>query len=524
MEVCRESKNGIVFGEKITGVYLFLLFTVFPLAVHWGYSDILMVKTGIFYLLTGSYSLFIIFFLIKNFKNYADSFLHVHFSFMDSLIVCFGLELMVSWLFCLDKKGQFFGIYGRNLGFLAYFFCVLLFYFVTRFLCFSQYILTGLLAAGAVVGMIAVCNFLGFDPLSMYQQFETNPDFMSTMGNINTLSAYLGLLVPFGMVLFCVSSEIMSKAVYGGFCLWGFLGMTAANSDSAFLTVGAAFVLLLLLGKKKENGICFVLLGLEFSLANFGMAVLRQMRGEVHCIAVRQGIPKLFLDIRVNLPLAVFFGILLLGFYICNMWKKDSEKYWFFWRKCMIALLLAVFLLLLAVIFYVNWNFGRKEAREYLGSFYRYFYFSGSWGTKRLRIWRAALTVFGRMPILRKLIGMGPAGFYSAAQTYLTAGELHIFDGQGILIDTHNVYLQILVSFGIIGFFLYFGIFVFACVQFFRKAGTKSYMLAFAVLEIAYLIQALANNAHIYIDPLVFALTAVGIHLCKRKEKCYGSI
>ena len=39
----------------LTGIYITLLFILFPLAIHHGYTDILTVKTNIFYILTGSY-------------------------------------------------------------------------------------------------------------------------------------------------------------------------------------------------------------------------------------------------------------------------------------------------------------------------------------------------------------------------------------------------------------------------------------------------------------------------------------
>ena len=55
---------------------------------------------------------------------------------------------------------------------------------------------------------------------------------------------------------------------------------------------------------------------------------------------------------------------------------------------------------------YVNVAWTKHEAQEQLGALYSYLYFSNAWGTKRLRIWRAALEIYMRMSIPKKLIGV----------------------------------------------------------------------------------------------------------------------
>ena len=511
--------------EKASGWYLFLLFTVFPLAIYQGYTSILTIKTTVFFLFTGIYILVVVFELIRTKKKDSDKLLKQDVSVTDYLILGFGVEVCLSWLFCLEKKAQFFGIYGRNMGLAAYLLCVFMYFFVSRYLRFSQYILTGLLSAAAAVSLIGFCNHLGFDPLSVYSVFDAKSDFVSTMGNMNTFSAYLSLLVPFGMTLFCVSRERRSKFVYGIFCFCGFLGMIAANSDSAYLTVGAAFFILLWWSGKKYAGEYFAVLMLEFASAHLVAGFLRKIRGESNCMTLRMGLPKFFLDVRIGICLFLLSLLTVSVFYVCRFQKKDAQKIWNHLRKGMIFIIAVMVVLLFIAVFYINLNWEKAEAKAYLGGLYRYLYFSNSWGTKRLQIWKAALLIFGRIPFLKKFIGMGAAGFYSAAQIYLTPVELQVFEQQGRLIDAHNVYLQFLIVFGILGLVLFIGIFVSVLFRFYKKGQTENYMLAFAMFELAFLLQAVVNNAHIYIDPLIFALTAVGINLCQeRGEEDYESI
>lgn len=523
MDKSVRQKNHI--KEKASGWYLFLLFTVFPLAVYQGYTNILTIKTIVFFLFTGIYILAVVCDLIRTKDRKIRIFLQQDVSVTDYLILGFGMEVCLSWMFCLEKKAQFLGIYGRNMGLAAYLFCVLMFCFISRYLQFSQYMITGLLSAAAAVSLIGFCNYLGYDPLSVYSVFDAESDFLSTMGNINTLSAYLGLFIPFGMTLFCVSREKRSKFVYGAFCLCGFFGMIAANSDSAYLTVGAAFILLLWWSGKKYAGKYFAILILEYASANCAAGLFRQIRGESNCMTLRAGLPRFLLDVRINICLLLLSLLILIFFHICEVQKKDAQKIWNHLRKGMVFIVAGMFVLLFIAVLYINLNWDKAEAREYLGGLYRYLYFSNSWGTKRLRIWKAALLMFWRMPFFKKMIGMGPAGFYSAARLYLTPAERQAFEQQGRLVDAHNVYLQSLIVFGILGVILFIGFFVSALCRFWQKGQTEYYMIAFAMLVIAFLLQAVVNNAHIYIDPLIFALTAIGINLCREKgEKGYGSV
>lgn len=108
------------------------------------------------------------------------------------------------------------------MGLLAVICSVLLYLTVRATLQFKQYVINGILAAGMVVCSLAVINHLGFDPLSAYVGFEADTKFLSTLGNRNTLAAYIALLLPFGMtLLWSVSSgnrkSIMESSVLSDF-------------------------------------------------------------------------------------------------------------------------------------------------------------------------------------------------------------------------------------------------------------------------------------------------------------------
>ena len=501
----------------LTGIYITLLFILFPLAIHHGYTDILTVKTNIFYILTGSYLfLMCIYFLTREShteKKFWDSR-----SVSDFFALGFLVTAVISWLCNGNKKEQFFGTYGRNMGLLAVICCVLLYLTVRATLQFKQYVINGILAAGMVVCSLAVINHLGFDPLSAYVGFEADTKFLSTLGNRNTLAAYIALLLPFGMTLFMVGKQWKSKIYYGIFCFIGFLGMTAADSDSAYLVTGVTFLVLLLLAKGAEEGFYLITLVSVYSVSELLFVLLRRIRGAASCLYLHGGIPEMLLDVRINLALFVITLILLFTENILWKQKKDAKVFWKWFRIVMLSVTAVFAAGVVIFMIYVNVAWTKHEAKEQLGALYSYLYFSNAWGTKRLRIWRAALEIYMRMSIPKKLIGVGPAGFYFASQTYLSAEELAVFTKQGQLIDAHNEYLQYLVTYGIAGVILFIG-FLFTTVRYLFKVGKeKPYVLAFAMSGVGFLVQAVVNNAHIYIDPLAVVLLAMGMCYAYQKN------
>lgn len=501
----------------LTGIYITLLFILFPLAIHHGYTDILTVKTNIFYILTGSYLfLMCIYFLTREShteKKFWDSR-----SVSDFFALGFLVTAVISWLCNGNKKEQFFGTYGRNMGLLAVICSVLLYLTVRATLQFKQYVINGILAAGMVVCSLAVINHLGFDPLSAYVGFEADTKFLSTLGNRNTLAAYIALLLPFGMTLFMVSKQWKSKIYYGIFCFIGFLGMTAADSDSAYLVTGIMCLVSLLLAKETEEGFYLITLISVYSVAELLFVLLRKIRGKESCLYLHGGLPEMLLDVRINLALFVITLILLLTGYMLWKQKKDIKVFWKWFRIVILSITAVLASGLMIFVIYVNVAWTKHEAKEQLGALYSYLYFSNAWGTKRLRIWRAALEIYMRMSIPKKLIGVGPAGFYFASQTYLSAEELAVFTKQGQLIDAHNEYLQYLVTYGIAGAILFIG-FLFTTVRYLFKVGKeKPYVLVFAMSGVGFLVQAVVNNAHIYIDPLAFVLLAMGMSFVNEEK------
>lgn len=84
------------------------------------------------------------------------------------------------------------------------------------------------------------------------------------------------------MTLFMVGKQWKSKIYYGIFCFIGFLGMTAADSDSAYLVTGVTFLVLLLLAKGAEEGFYLITLVAIYSVSElFICAFTKDQRSSI---------------------------------------------------------------------------------------------------------------------------------------------------------------------------------------------------------------------------------------------------
>lgn len=66
-----------------------------------------------------------------------------------------------------------------------------------------------------------------------------------------------------------------------------------------------------------------------------------------------------------------------------------------------------------------------------------------------------------------------------------------------------------------IGVVLFIGYVTSAIGSILKVGKEKREILAFAMTGIAFLVQAVVNNAHIYIDPLAFDITGYGNEFCE---------
>lgn len=507
--------------EKITAGYLFLLFTCYPLIVHNGYTDLLVVKTYFFYAITVGYFVCMISVSVAAHFRSADrkrmALPSVTWSGTGIFLLLFCGSVLLSFFHSGQKAALWYGTYGRNFGLLAFLCCAGMCVCVFYHFRYRRFVFFGAMAAGAVAMGIAVFNYLGWDVLSMYGGTEFPKDFafISTLGSINVFASYAGLLLSFEMALFFLCRECRSKMVYGVFCFIGFCAMPASNSDGIYLVIGVTFLVLFFLCREWDTERLVWLLLAEFAAAGLLMGALGEVeRGSGMSLG---GICGRMSDIRIHLFLLAVSALA----WLCLHWlakkgKEEAEKAWRRYRRAAAGGMSAAVVLLVIGLIVLPIALQPGQAEELLGDWYPYLYFGSRWGSGRLEIWRASFLIFERMSLWEKCFGYGLSGFYLAAEAYLKDNMELIYTARGVMTDAHNVYLQYLVTIGAAGAASFAGVLLCLMREFWKRSKEEPANAAFLILLTAFAVQAAVNNVHIYIEPVVAAMLAAGLAMCKK--------
>ena len=175
----------------IRRIYLFLMLTGLPLAVHNGFFDITETKTLFFVIPSVAYLLARLALTLYRFNGLPKRQGRAE----EWAAIVFCLVCLLASLCGGDFSGSFLGVRGRWQG------AGMMWLYAALFLAFSREkaekreILLPLCLGLALSGALAVCNQLGWDPLGMCSRLSSKDAgrYISTLGNINFAGAYITL-------------------------------------------------------------------------------------------------------------------------------------------------------------------------------------------------------------------------------------------------------------------------------------------------------------------------------------------
>lgn len=464
--------------QRWSGVYLSALFLLLPLWLHRGYFDITETKTVLFAALTLLYLAGVLFGLLAGGSggrrpgrgallfalfaalNILSSLL---FGGRDALLAAnnryqgVGMWLLYAAMVCALSAGGKFGKWQARTA----------------------------LGAFALVSLLCVLNALYIDPLGTAVGLRSadRSRYLSTIGNVNFIGAYVSLLLPLAMGLFCLGRSRRELWLRGGVCLLG-AGALLVGSDCGILGVLSAAVLLPWLLRREPRALRrlpWLLLLFAAALPLFGRLLERGIG--------LSALGRLLSSLPVAAGLALLGGALLL--FARRQTDEALSALAGNYPVLPAALLLGggVFLLL-----------GNTLLRDRLpASIARWTVFSGSWGSDRGAIWGHCLALYGSFGPLRKLIG-GGAGCLARYDA------LHRLFPDAIIDSAHNEYLHYLLTSGALGLGAWLGALAAALRRVLSPEGADAALLC-AVAGCA--VQGVVNIAQCTTTPLFFALLAL---------------
>lgn len=432
-------------------------------------------------------------------------------SFTDWAALALLLSCAVSTVFSPYLELAFFGEIrigsfgiGRNNGLLIILLYVLVYFVLTRFYVFREWIFTALSVTTALVSLLTVLNGFYLDPLDMLSQFKLSSqsvymEFFSTIGNKNMLSSFLCVTVP---VSFCmaVHTEKTSRRIIYLISLG--LGATAViigDSDSAILGMGAFLLIYLTLYSRNPAKLKRYFLSLTVMLASVKLLRLFSLMMHDNYKELGTLTSSLMLGAGLYPAIALCAAITVL-LYVLHAKKPDFR----FRRALPIAVLIFGGVLVLGGIAAIVW-FTAFDTETDLGGMERLLRFNGFWGTHRGIMWQRSVDIFLDASPLQKIFGTGPDTFYFAYQPYFSELEEY---GNTSTDAAHNEYLNYLVTIGISGLLSYLA-FVGGSLRNAFKNSRSAHYLIYAAPVTAYLAQAVVNIAVPISAPLFFIFVSL---------------
>ena len=495
--------------EVIADIYIFALILVFPLMVDkTGFFHILECKWYSYVTIAGTYVglniLIILYFLI--FKK-VNIFKSNKFSIIQWLAIGFlGVNVISCFTSPFFSKYDLFMGVGRGEGLIAMSLYTLTFLFVSLFAKFKRKYITYFTISSILVSLIAVLQYIGFNPFNMYQDGigTHNVSFMATIGNIDFVSAIycIFLSISFSAFVFLEDNKKWEKILHLISVLMGFfiIGIIDVQSGKvAFLGTMVIIFPFIIVNNKRVSRFLIMIATI---LMSYCINVI--LNPEYH-----YDLQKLGLYFQFNYIVVLFLivcGVLIYLAHIFNKTKYDCSDN----KKLIKYFYLGIFgcgIFALLVLYFVNFKSGiLYEMHELLHG-----NFDDDFGTYRIFLWKRTLTLIPQYPIL----GSGPDSFAIRFMAKYTNDIAAI--GPLTLNDTAaNVYLTMIINVGIVGLLTYLSFIFFQLKEGIKKMNSYSAVLLIGIT--CYLIQDFFNLSLVIVTPIFWLLMALHYRsICSKK-------
>ncbi len=423
-------------SKSIKYIYYFIMLVIYPLVMHDMYFDISNTKLVVFYVASFILVLGSGVVLMTSDGALKDYYLEFALGglFIASLLVCFlingrGKELLIGEL-------------EYNTG--------LIFLLTLAISCICMVSLGDdskkarrhsiftvmMLVTGCVVGVVSIIQFVGYDIGGMLGaiQYENQIIFLGTFGNISFTGFYFVMIFPFAVYGLTAGGNRFIQGLGFVSAFIAATGVLISNNDGtvlAFAVVMLVLGIIMLKSKPLAYYVCLLLTGLAFSFVGL-LTIIPSAR---------------FLDIHQRLLvrpgfLAIIYVLSIAGIVLARKAAKNlfSEIIW-----CICAGALGL-VCIMPILIIVYTNMHDHNPNTFWSNL---LYFDVHWGTDRGYLWEAAWKIFKGGNPIQMLFGQGPESF---GNTYIKDFyEISLSMGVYPNYDAHNIFLQFLCEYGIVG-------------------------------------------------------------------------
>lgn len=554
-ETCSAVTSGVI------TFFLMLITTVFPLIYHNSYIDILETKYKAYYIpMLAMLGILLILGLImmlidfkecggehtiqlfsglkpKNWKN--------TFCIADAAVLIFWVIALISTLQSDYLYESFWGNEGRYSGLFLLTIYVVVYFVVSRFWKVQGWILQLFLISGMIMCYIGITDYFQLDILDFRGKIkpEQSTIFTSTVGNINTYTAYVAIIMGFAAALF-TQEEKRFKMIWYYLCMTvSFFAIIMGCSENAYLAVGAMFAFLPFVVLKSRRGILRYLVMIStFVTVIQCIDWLNQAFADM--VIGLDSLFRIISNFKGLFPMTILLWVITVCWYwfmvkknvkIQKMQKaqnmqtaqagsdepvkgvqvqdlQDEFEAGKLLRRIWGGLLIAGAVALLFMLY--DANAGGNGARY--GSLAEYLVFDNSWGTNRGYIWKASFRMYENLKPIHKIFGFGPDTFGIMTTDKIMA---EMIDATGQIFDNaHNAYIQYFVTIGPIGALAYIVFLISGIGRTVKMRVRNPYALGCALAVLCYACQAIVNLDLPIATPMMWMLMSAGIGIARKRR------
>lgn len=510
-------KDGVRATDVTVVLYLICIFGVYPWITTNKYFNITITRYRFFmwasitFLLLMAFSYLLDRVILKYYgvsetKRYDNDFFLAERFYKSPMIwiEAFALSNTFSFLIADDKNGAFTGNQGRFMGF-GFFLCAI---FVLIFLCaklketiFVLFEVSTLYAAIVAIYQhmepVLKSSFWKVFPFAHYKDQIVKKHyniFISTFGNINIYASFLAIAIPVLLCIVVYSKHLLHRRFATVVLAISSMTIMIANSDSAYLGIAAALLLLIIMAYRDD---CLQRFFAGLVWIGFGYLFMTMLNYFVLKEYDRRGGFAEMLD-RPILVALIFMATILLYLVWSVVEKRFGQKLATV-NKNKVCLIFGISLTVCATLVVIYGIYKKMSL----------FTFNYKWGTYRGYIWSKCGEIFGDADFVHKLFGHGQESLRALMNERYYDEMLQVT--KKVYDNAHNELLQYLITIGITGLVSYLGMFFTSFVYIWKRAKKRVIPYVCLVAMTGYFAQALINVGQPITTPFLFVFMALGL-------------
>lgn len=528
-EVLSETAKNIFAG--IIAVFIVTILSVFPLYYDNYYFNILKAKYSFYYIsvlvLLGVCLLVALIICFVDFKEYGGystkrffkglvpKNLWTTLTFMDKALIVFLAATVIATLQSDYIYESFWGNEGRFSGLFLISMYVGVTFLVAKLAKIKKWYFDLFLFAGVLVCLYGITDYFKMDIFGWTAgvQSTQKDSFVSTIGNINTYTVYVALVMGVAVGLFCSEKNIFRRVYYYAVIIVSFFAIIMGQSDNAYLSLGVMFGLLplALFGTRKGIKQYAVIAATFMSVIKCVSVINIKMAGSVISLT---GIFKSLTEHGSLTYIVIALWVLVIVLYIGDRHLfagKDGEVGK--WPRIIWLVLIAA---AVAVILWILYDANFAGHADKYQAFSQYVVFNDNWGTNRGYCWRIGWESYMKQPLHHKLFGFGPDTYGILTWAFREESlSLH-----GVIYENaHNEYLQYLCTVGVFGVVSYLAFLGSAITMLVKKQSKNPWILAPLLAVLCYCVQAVVNINLPIATPIMWLLLAMGVAMGRNEKQ-----